>query len=88
MLDILEMVLFLRLYNARANREITNVRLAEPNNRFVTVSYIQPSNPTHYGYNFTDKGIIVLASSCPLEFVCILDVIPITLNSPPCNTSV
>ena len=46
-----------------ANREITNVRLAEPNNRFVTVSYIQPSNPTHYGYNFTDKGIIVLAIS-------------------------
>lgn len=45
------------------NREIINVRLAEPNNRLVTASYVQPSNPTHFGYNATDKGIIVLAIS-------------------------
>ena len=42
------------------NREITSVTLAEPNNRFVTVGYIQPSKASDYGYNKTDKGIITL----------------------------
>lgn len=42
------------------NREITGVRLAEPNNKFVKVGYIQPSSPMHIGYNYTDKGIITI----------------------------
>ncbi len=42
------------------NREITSVKLAQEDNRFVTANYIQPSQDTDYGYNQTDKGIITL----------------------------